>query len=216
MLVVFNTNTAAAAGVLGWVLVDSVKYRGKFSVVGACEGAIAGLVGITPAAGFVSVWLAAVIGLLTGIACALLQDINEWLHIDEGMDVFKLHGVGGMVGAFLTGIFASKSIAALDGATEATGGIDGNGLQVGKQLAEVCAISVYSFSVSCILLYILKFMPGMQLRVDEEAEMIGLDGTHFIDEQIGERAFFDDLYGSSPTSVLHGQTPVVGSQEVKT
>ncbi|KAJ5782229.1 Ammonium transporter [Penicillium paradoxum] len=216
MLVVFNTNTAACAGVLGWVLVDSIRHRGKFSVVGACEGAIAGLVGITPAAGFVSVWLAAVIGILTSIVCALFQDINEWLHIDEGMDVFKLHGIGGMVGAFLTGIFASGSIGALDGATEATGAIDGNGIQVGKQLAEVCAISVYSFIVSCILLYILKFMPGMQLRVHEEAEMIGLDRAQFIDEQIGERALLDDLYGSTPASVLNGQVPeVVGSPEAK-
>ncbi|KUM65923.1 hypothetical protein ACN42_g1130 [Penicillium freii] len=218
MLAAFNTNTAACTGVLGWVLVDYIKHRGKFSVVGACEGAIAGLVGITPAAGFVSVWLAALIGLLTSIICALLQDINEWLHIDEGMDVFKLHGIGGMVGAFLTGIFASQSIAALDGVTEATGGIDGNGVQVGKQLAEVCAISAYSFIVSCILLYILKFIPGMQLRVDEEAEMVGLDRAQFIDEQIGERVLFDDLCGSSsPTSMLDGQIPVVvGSQETKT
>lgn len=77
--------------------------------MGACEGAIAGLVGITPAAGFVSLWLAAVIGLITGVVCCLLEDINDWLHIDEGMDVFKLHGVGGMVGAFLTGIFADQS-----------------------------------------------------------------------------------------------------------
>lgn len=218
MLAAFNTNTAACTGVLGWVLVDYIKHRGKFSVVGACEGAIAGLVGITPAAGFVSVWLAALIGFLTSIVCALLQDINEWLHIDEGMDVFKLHGIGGMVGAFLTGIFASQSIAALDGVTEATGGIGGNGVQVGKQLAEVCAISAYSFIVSCILLYILKFIPGMQLRVDEEAEMVGLDRAQFTDEQIGERVLLDDLCGSSsPTSVLDGQVPVVvGSQETKT
>ncbi|KAJ5250921.1 hypothetical protein N7489_001331 [Penicillium chrysogenum] len=215
MLAAFNSNTAACTGVLGWVLVDYIKHRRKFSVVGACEGAIAGLVGITPAAGFVSVWLAAVIGFLTSVICALLQDINEWLHIDEGMDVFKLHGIGGMVGAFLTGIFASQSIAALDGVTEATGGIDGNGVQVGKQLAEVGAISAYSFVVSCILLYILKFIPGMQLRVHEEVEMVGLDRAQFIDEQIGERALFDDLSGSS-SSMLDGRAPVVvGSQEKK-
>ncbi|CAG7946635.1 unnamed protein product [Penicillium olsonii] len=208
MLAAFNTNTAACTGVLGWVLVDYIKYRGKFSVVGACEGAIAGLVGITPAAGFVSIWLAAVIGFITSAVCALLQDINEWVHIDEGMDVFKLHGIGGMVGAFLTGIFASGSIAALDGTTEAAGGIDGNGVQVGKQLAEVCAISAYAFTVSCILLYILKFIPGMQLRVHEEAEMVGLDRAQFIDEQIGERALLDDLCGSSPGASVLGE--VVG------
>lgn len=211
MLAAFNTNTAACTGILGWVLVDWIKTRGKFSVVGACQGAIAGLVGITPAAGFVSVWLAAVIGFITSIVCALLQDINNWMHIDEGMDVFKLHGIGGMVGAFLTGIFASSSIAALDGVTEASGGIDGNGMQVGKQLAEICAISVYSFTISCILLYILQWIPGMQLRVHEEAEMIGLDRAQFVDEQIGERVILADLFASSSP----GTTSVVDEAPAK-
>jgi len=67
MMAAFNTNAAAGAGVLGWVLVDYIKHKGKFSVVGACEGAIAGLVGITPAAGYVSPWIAALIGFLTAI-----------------------------------------------------------------------------------------------------------------------------------------------------
>ena len=107
MLAAFNTNIAASTGMIGWVMVDFIKYR-KFSVVGACEGAIAGLVGITPAAGYVSIWLAALIGFLTAVVCALCQNLNNWLHIDEGMDVFKLHGVGGMVGSFLTGIFATE------------------------------------------------------------------------------------------------------------
>jgi Amt family ammonium transporter len=108
MVAAFNTNTAASTGVIGWVLVDYFKHGRKFSVVGACEGAIAGLVGITPAAGYVEPWLAAVIGFITAIVCALLQDLNDWIHIDEGMDVFKLHGIGGMVGSFLTGLFATS------------------------------------------------------------------------------------------------------------
>lgn len=193
MLAAFNTNTAACTGVLGSVLVDYIRHRGKFSVVGACEGAIAGLVGITPAAGYVSVWLAACIGFITAVVCCSLQNINDWLHIDEGMDVFKLHGIGGIVGAFLTGIFASSSVSALDGSTLSPGGIDGNGVQVGKQLAEICAISGYSFVVTCILLYILKCIPGMKLRVSEEAEMIGLDRAQFCDEQIGDWSMLDGL-----------------------
>ncbi|KAJ9313746.1 hypothetical protein DTO271D3_6050 [Paecilomyces variotii] len=200
MLAVFNTNTAACTGVLGWVLVDFIKHKGKFSVVGACEGAIAGLVGITPAAGFVSLWLAACIGFITAIVCSSLQNVNDWLRIDEGMEVFKLHGIGGMVGAFLTGFFASESMSALDGSTMETGGINGNGVQVGKQLAEVTAISAYSFVVTCILLYILKYIPGMNLRVNEEQEMIGLDRAQFIDEQIGDWTMFETTPGllSSP------------------
>lgn len=125
--------------------------------------------------------------------CALVQNVNEWLHIDEGMDVFKLHGIGGMVGSFLTGIFASASISMLDGVTSAPGGIDGNGIQVGKQFAEITAISSYSFFMSCALLYILKYIPGMHLRVTEEAEMMGLDIDQFFDEQIGDWGMFEEM-----------------------
>jgi len=80
MVAAFNTNTAASTGVLGWVMVDMIKHKGRFSVVGACEGAIAGLVGITPAAGYVSFWMAAVIGFLTAVVCALCQNLNDWWH----------------------------------------------------------------------------------------------------------------------------------------
>lgn len=211
MLAAFNTNTAASTGMIGWVLVDYIKHRGRFSVIGACEGAIAGLVGITPAAGYVSVWLAAVIGFITAVVCALCQNVNEWIHIDEGLDVFKLHGIGGMVGSFLTGIFATSSgkdrikrstvdkmltilsVSMLDGISSGPGGIDGNGIQVGKQFAEITAISAYSFLVSCALLYILKYIPGMHLRVTEEAEMVGLDLDQFFDEQIGDWSLFNEV-----------------------
>lgn len=193
MLAAFNTNTAASTGMIGWVFVDYIKHGRKFSVVGACSGAIAGLVGITPAAGYVNVWCAAVIGFLTAVVCALVQNVNEWLHIDEGMDVFKLHGIGGMVGSFLTGIFATEGISLLDGVTAASGGYDGNGIQVGRQFAEITAISSYSFLVSCGLLLILKYIPGMHLRVTEEAEMVGLDVDQFFDEQIGDWAMFEEL-----------------------
>ncbi|ODM17862.1 hypothetical protein SI65_06650 [Aspergillus cristatus] len=190
MVSIFNTNAAASTGILGWVLVDLIRHRGRFSLVGACEGAIAGLVGITPAAGFVSIWLAACIGFITSIICALLQDLNKWIRIDEGMDVFKLHGVGGMVGAFLTGIFASESVSALDGATYQGGAIDGVGVQIGRQLAEVCAISGYAFVVSVVLLYVINWIPGMRLRVGEEVEGVGLDRGVFVEEEIGDWGLF--------------------------
>ena len=186
MYAAFNTNTAASTGVIGWVLVDYIRTGGKFSVVGACEGAIAGLVGITPAAGYVGCWPAALIGFVAAVVCASLQNLNDWLRIDEGLYVFKLHGVGGMVGAFMTGIFADSAISALDGSSLYPGGWNGDGAQIGRQFAEIGAISAYSFTVSCILLLILKYIPGMHLRVSEEAEMQGLDLDQFFDEQIGE------------------------------
>ncbi|KAE8350422.1 ammonium transporter AmtB-like domain-containing protein [Aspergillus coremiiformis] len=166
MVAIFNTNTAGCMGILG----GHCRSRGNHPSGVGC----------------VSLWLAACIGFITGIVCSALQNINGWMRIDEGMAVFKLHGIGGMVGAFLTGLFASESISALDGATLTGGAIDGNGIQVGRQLAEICAIARYSFVVSYILLVIFKYFPGMHLRVDEESEMMGLDQAQFFDEQIGD------------------------------
>lgn len=207
------------------VFVDYIKHKRRFSVVGACEGAIAGLVGITPAAGYVSVWLAAVIGFLTAVVCALMEDVNEWLNIDEGMDVFKLHGIGGMVGAFLTGIFATSSskfstsaiillivsnfilVSALDGVTSAPGAIDGEGIQVGRQFAEITAISAYSFVVSCILLLIMKYIPGLHLRISDEAEERGLDLDQFFEEEIGDWGLVHELEKSRYSQAIMGHAP---------
>lgn len=207
MMAAFNTQVAASTGVLGWVLVDFIRHKGRFSVVGACEGAIAGLVGITPAAGYVNPWLGAVIGFLTAVVCSLMQDINEWLHIDEGLYVFKLHGIGGMVGSFLTGVFANQAISALDGVTLAPGGYNGNGIQVGKQFAEITAISAYSFIVSFILLMIIKYIPGMKLRVDKEAEMRGLDLDQFFDEEMDHWDLSPagiDVMAAGDSTFVHG------------
>ncbi|KAI4650342.1 hypothetical protein J4E93_002698 [Alternaria ventricosa] len=207
MLAAFNTNTAASFGVLGWTSVEYVRTKGHFSVVGACSGAIAGLVGITPAAGYVSVWIAALIGFLTAAICSLCQNVDKWIKIDEGMDVFKLHGIGGMVGSFLTGIFGQAWIYDLDGMGpyDGLGGMDGVGVQIGRQLAEIVAIAAYSFVVSCILLYVLKFIPGMHLRVTSEAEMMGLDYDQFGGEQIGDWSIMDQNHYEANVSSSSSQ-----------
>jgi Amt family ammonium transporter len=106
----------------------------------------------------------------------------------------------------------------LDGVTQASGGIDGNGIQVGKQFAEITAISAYSFIVTTLLLLILKYIPGMHLRVTEEAEILGLDIDQFFDEQIGDWSMFEELdrralKGSSPATPKVEEAPTAG--EVK-
>lgn len=206
MLALWNTNMAACTGAAGWILMDYIKKR-KFSVVGGCEGIICGLVGITPAAGYVSVWCGAAIGFITAVVVHLFENVNVWLNIDDGLEVFKLHGIGGMCGAFLTGIFATASVSSLDGVTLASGGIDGNGVQIAKQLAEIAAIAGWSFTLSFIMLMILKYIPGLHLRVTDEAEMIGLDLDQFTDEVVGEWSLFTDETTGRQGSITHGVAP---------
>ena len=101
----------------------------------------------------------------------------------------------------------------LDGFSFYTGGIDGNGIQVGKQFAEIAAISAYSFVVSCALLYILNYIPGMHLRISDEAEMMGLDLDQFFAEQVGDWSVFDELTSRDfQASITSPGTPPV--QEV--
>ena len=217
MVAVWNTNCACCMGIIGWQLVSYFKHGRKFTVIGACEGAIAGLVGITPAAGYVSPWFGALIGFLTAAIICLLENVNQWIGIDDGLEVFKLHGIGGMVGAFLTGIFADEQISALDGIPTLTpGAINGNGVQVGRQLAEICAIASWSFTLSVILLLGIKYIPGLHLRVQDEIEEIGLDFDQFQDELVGEWALYETPNENTRRqSITHG-IPVAGPHSSST
>lgn len=93
-------------------------------------------------------------------------------------------------------------VSMLDGVTVASGAIDDNGVQVGKQLAEICAISAYSFVVSVALLMIMKYIPGLHLRVSDEAEEMGLDMDQFFDEQIGDWSYLDEVEKLRSTSIM--------------
>ena len=217
MVAVWNTNCACCMGILGWQLVTYLKYGRKFSVIGACEGAIAGLVGITPAAGYVSPWCGAAIGFITGVVVCLFENVNVWLNIDDGLEVFKLHGIGGAVGAFLTGILADEAISALDGIpTLAPGAINGNGIQVAQQLAEIAAIASWSFTISLILLMIMKYIPGLHLRVQDEIEELGIDADQFLDETVGDWSLYETSdERTRQRSITHG-IPVAGPQSSST
>ncbi|KAK1068141.1 hypothetical protein LTR12_004320 [Friedmanniomyces endolithicus] len=122
-----------------------------------------------------------------------------------------------MIGSFLTGIFADQAISFLDGSSLAPGGWNGNGAQVGRQFAEIGAISSYSFVVSCILLLILKYIPGMHLRVSDEAEMMGLDLDQFFDEQVGEAdwGMFSNGGHELPVHAVDGLVSSGGSSSVE-
>jgi Amt family ammonium transporter len=164
------TNTAAASAALSWLFVEWL-HRGKPTVLGAASGAVAGLVGITPAAGFVGPVSSVIIGLVAGTLCYFAIVMKGKLGYDDSLDVVGIHGVGGVWGALATGLFASPAV------NEAgnPGLFYGNPGQLAVQAAAVAIVFVYSFVVTLLLLKLVSlFCP---LRVAEEEEENGLDIT---------------------------------------
>ncbi|MBA2459169.1 MAG: ammonium transporter [Gemmatimonadales bacterium] len=163
-----TTNTAAAMAALTWLAASWIRHR-RPSVLGAAAGAVAGLVGITPAAGFVTPMGALMIGLFAGLACFLVVEFVVRGRLDDSLDVFGVHGVGGVVGALATGIFATKLVnpAGNDGL------LYGNAALVGVQAIAIVAVAAYAALVTWGLLKLVDALVG--LRVSPEEEVRGLD-----------------------------------------
>jgi len=172
-----NTHIAAAMASLVWMTLTWIRHR-QPSVIGAAAGAVIGLVGITPAAGFVTPSGALVIGALASIAGYFVVAMFMHGRIDDALDVFGVHGVGGIVGALATGIFASKAVnpAGFDGL------LYGNPAQLGIQALAVGVVAVYAAAVTWILLKVIDVTIGV--RVSEDEEQRGLDLS-----QHGESAY---------------------------
>jgi ammonium transporter, Amt family len=154
------TQMATAAAALGWMLAEWVS-KGKPSVLGIASGAVAGLVAITPASGFVGPTPAVIIGLVAGVVCYIAAtSLKHAFKYDDSLDAFGVHGVGGIIGALLTGVFASKEISGMDGS-------------VLVQAKGVAVTVVYGFVVSYVILTLIDKTMG--LRVTEEQEREGLD-----------------------------------------
>jgi Amt family ammonium transporter len=164
------THVAAAAAALTWTIVEWI-YRGKPTTLGTASGAVAGLVGITPACGFVGLPAALIIGIVAGILCYFAIVIKTKLGCDDSLDVVGIHGVGGAWGALATGLFADKAI----NAAGAKGLLFGNPGQLGIQALSVIVTIGYAFIMSLILLKALDWIMG--LRVSPEDEVSGLDLT---------------------------------------
>ncbi len=168
------THLAAAAGLLGWIVIEWIQH-GKPTTLGAASGAVAGLVGITPAAGFVDAVPGMIIGFAAGFACYFGVKIKNKFGFDDALDVVGIHGVGGTLGAIATGLFAST---AASGAVEFLGGTDGllyggGFTQMGRQLIGVVAAWAFSFVASLVILKVTDLIVG--LRAEPEAEETGLD-----------------------------------------
>ena len=152
------TNTAAAAATITWVGASYLHGR-KVSVVGAACGAVAGLVAITPASGFVTVGGALVIGLVAGGLCYSATLLRARSKVDDALDVFAVHGVGGMFGAIATGVFATAAVQ-----QAYTGLIDGNAAQVGIQLVAVGAVVAYAVVATFIIIKLVDVILGLRVR----------------------------------------------------
>ena len=177
-LVMLNTTIATAAAVLAWTFAEWMS-KGKPSMLGAASGAVAGLVAITPACGFVGPMGAIVIGLAAGVVCLWgVNGLKRMLGADDSLDVFGVHGVGGILGALLTGVFAAPSLGGsgiFDYVANAASADYSIGAQVWTQLKGVLLTIVWSGVVSFVAYKIVDMVVGLRVPEDEERE--GLDIT---------------------------------------
>jgi Amt family ammonium transporter len=162
-----NTNTAIAAALLAWIAVEKIR-TGKPTTLGAVSGAIAGAVAITPACGFVNTLGATVIGLVAGIAAAYAVSLKFRLHLDESLDVLPIHGIAGLLGTLLVGLFGTATSLGRDGLF-----YGGGASLLGDQALAVLCVGVYSFALTFGIAYVLRRTLG--LRVSAEEEFVGLD-----------------------------------------
>ena len=163
------TNTSAAVGMLAWMLMDKIK-TGKPTMLGALSGAIAGLASITPAAGYVNITAAIIIGFVASIlAYTAVSWLKPRLGYDDALDVFGIHGICGITGALAIGVFASPLINSVT-----TGGIlFGNFYLILVQLLAIIVVGIYAFVMTFVIAKILDKVFG--LRVEEKHEIQGLD-----------------------------------------
>lgn len=243
------TNNAAAVGGLTWMFWDWRLER-KWSAVGFCSGAIAGLVGefavsvsraradhhrltnwphlsfpssaaITPGSGYVG-WPASIaFGVVAGTVCNWGTGLKNIIGVDDSLDVFAAHGLGGIAGNILTAFFADNRVASFDGSTPIDGGwINHNYIQLGYQLADSVSGFAYSFVVTMILLFLIDRIPGCHFRASDEDEVLGIDlaqvgeqcvvyPDHFLDnsDNGGSPAMVEQSKeGSSPSHSHHGHS----------
>lgn len=181
----WNTCLTAMFAAMTWCLLD-FRLAKKWSMVGWCSGTISGLVAATPASGFISTWASLLLGIVAGAACNFGTKFKFLVKIDDSLDVFAEHAIGGMVGLIFNAFFTYDWIIGLDGVNVGvTGGfVNGNWKQLYIQVAVICASTAWCFVVSAIIAKLIDLIPGLHLRASEEAELLGLD-----DDQHGEFSY---------------------------
>lgn len=167
-LAFFTTQVATGAAALSWILVEWV-FRGKPTTLGVVSGALAGLVAITPAAGFVGPISAILIGLVAGVLCYIAVLVKEKMGYDDSLDVVGIHGIGGVWGALATGLFASAAFGGINGL------FFGNPHQFFVQFVAVLAAIIFSFVMTVVILKVIDLIIGLRVTIEEEIQ--GLDLT---------------------------------------
>ena len=199
-----TTHFGAAAAALGWLLIEWIRL-GKPTVLGGISGAVAGLVGITPAAGFVTPMSALIIGFIAGVVCFIaVTEVKKRLGYDDSLDAFGVHGVGGFTGAILTGVFANSAINTVfkDEAGNAlpSGLLEGNSKQVLNQLIAAVIAIVLGMVASWVILKVVDLLVGV--RATGEDETVGLDVS-----QHGEEGYNLDFdLGTAGTLASHSSS----------
>lgn len=181
----WNSCLTAMFAAMTWCLLD-FRLAKKWSMVGWCSGTISGLVAATPASGFIDPWASIILGVVAGVCCNFGTKIKFLVGIDDSLDVFAEHGIGGIVGLLFNAFFATHTVIGLDGVNmEAVGGfLDGNYVVIGWQVAGIVSSCAYAFCMSALIAKIIDLIPGLKLRASEEAELLGMD-----DDQHGEFSY---------------------------
>lgn len=169
---VWNSMIAAAFGGIVWCLLD-YRVERRWSMVGLCSGTIAGLVAATPSSGYIQPWASVFVGIISGALCNFATKLKFMLRVDDALDLFAEHAVGGIIGLLLTSFFASSTVMAMDGVTTATPNRWPE--QLAKQFAYVCATSIYTFFLTALIAKTVNSIPGLSLRCSPEAEVLGMD-----------------------------------------
>ena len=190
-----NSEISASCALFVWMMLEWY-HKGKPTLVGACVGAIAGLATITPAAGFVKPWAAMVIGICSAPFCyALVEGIKNKLQLDDALDVFAVHGMGGYLGTLAIGIFADRDV----------NGVQGSGKQFGKQLAAASGCAVYAFVVGFLIIKVMgKFM---KVVPDVNDLTLGLDVSMH-----GEKAYSENSNSRKHTVENPVKSPTKGDE----
>lgn len=179
-----NTHLCGAFGAISWCIVD-FRLENKWSMVAVCSGCISGLVAATPSSGMIPLWASVILGITAGIVCNLSTKIKYLCRVDDSLDVLAEHGIAGIVGLIFNALFGSSTVIGYDGATDHAGGwIDHNYKQLYIQIVYILATAAYSGAVTAVLCFVIDKIPGCHLRIDYNAEELGVD-----EDQIGEFAY---------------------------